>query len=93
MISNDFHSIFVIFEGGDGNKIDFSNGPKAAYQSLINLEFLRNDEHQCLLVEKLHELFQRIKGYQPYKPGIFNTVCLFEFFLMLLPFLITYYET
>ena len=47
------------------------------YQSLIDLELLRNDDNQYLLIGKLDELFQRIKGYYPRKPGVISKVCYF----------------
>ena len=61
------------------DEIDFNSGPKVAYQLLIDQEVLRKDESQFLLVEKLDELFHRIKGYQRHKPGILTKVCCFYF--------------
>ena len=54
---------------------DFDSGPKVAYQSLIEQKVLMNDENQYLLIEKLDELFHRIKGYHPHKPGVLSKVC------------------
>lgn len=59
----------------ENDKVDLANGPKAAYQSMTELDLLKRDQHQVLLVEKLQELFNRIRGYQPYKPGFFEKVC------------------
>jgi len=53
-------------------KGDFDSGPKVAYQSLIEQKVLMNDENQYLLIEKLDELFHRIKGYHPHKPGVLS---------------------
>ena len=69
-----FLYLFSAKEGLKDLRIDFSNGPLAAYKSMIALNILRKDEHQVLLVEKLEELFRRIQNYEPYKPGAIGKV-------------------
>ena len=61
-------------DSDEDHHIDLQNGPRVAYESMIDLNILRKDQHQVLLVNKLEELYQRIKNHEPYKPSFFGKV-------------------
>ena len=72
------HVAYCFFDNlGDSDEdhhIDLQNGPGVAYESMIDLHILRKDQHQVLLVNKLEELYQRIKNHEPYKPSFVGKV-------------------
>ncbi|XP_065057788.1 AFG1-like ATPase [Rhopilema esculentum] len=68
-LSNDLEGSAKKGDNDEDHHIDLHNGPRVAYESMIDLNILRKDQHQVLLVNKLEELYQRIKNHEPYKPS------------------------